>query len=179
MKTYISQIQSSRREFKNVKSISLAGILIAVSVVLTLFRLFLTDVLVVSFAFLPLATGSMLFGPVMGGAMGILTDILGYLVRPVGPFFPGFTLSAFITGAIYGFMLYLKPVTIGRVFVAGALNTLIVNLLLNSLWLSMLYGNAFPVLLAGRLAKNLILLPVETAMLYGILKTVLRIRNRS
>lgn len=170
--------QTFQDAFRDVRSLALAGILIAIGVVLTFLRVFITQSLAISFAFLPLATGSMLFGPLMGGAIGMLTDLVGYAVRPAGPFFPGFTLSACLTGIIYGIMLYRKPLHPVRVFLAGVLNTLVVNLLLNSLWLSILYGNAFIVLLSGRLLKNLLLLPVETAMLYLILRTAARLRIR-
>ena len=48
---------------------------------------------------------------------------------------------------------------------------LICNVLLNTLWLSMLYGQAFAVLLPARLMKNLIMWPVDSMIFYTIAKT--------
>ena len=47
----------------------------------------------------------MLFGPGVGGAVGALSDILGYAVRPTGPYFPGFTVTAALSGVIFGLLL--------------------------------------------------------------------------
>lgn len=178
MKAFVIELKASRNELKNVQTISVGGMLIAVSIVLSFFKVFITQTLAISFAFIPIAAGGMLFGPVVGGIMGILNDILGYLVKPNGPFFPGFTLSALISGFIYGFFLYKKQASLIRVASAVGLNTLIVNLLLNSFWLSVLYGNGFDVLLTGRFVKNLIMFPIETVMLLSILKLVERIKIR-
>ena len=178
MKNFIWQIKSSAKELDSVPTISVTGMLIAISVVLSFFNLVISNVLQVSFSFLPLAAGGMLFGPVVGGIMGVLSDVLGYFVRPNGPFFPGFTLNALISGALYGFFLYRRPVTLKRVIAVSVLITIIVNMLLNPLWLSMMYGNAFIVLFTGRIIKNLVMLPINTALLVSILKLVERIKIR-
>ena len=48
----------------------------------------------------------MLFGPVVGGIMGGVADIIKYLLKPTGPFFFGFTFNAILGAVIYGVMLY-------------------------------------------------------------------------
>lgn len=178
MKAFVMDLKASGNELKNVQTISVGGMLIAVSIVLSFFKVFITNTLAISFSFLPIAAGSMLYGPVVGGIMGVFNDILGFLVKPNGPFFPGFTISALISGFIYGFSLYKRQVSLIRVVSAVGLNTLIVNLMLNSFWLSILYGNGFAVLFIGRLVKNLVMFPIETAMLLSILKLVDRIKIR-
>lgn len=54
--------------------------------------------------------------------------------------------------------------------------TVVNNLFLTPLWLSMLYGDAFVALVAARIVKNIIMLPIETALLYVILKQVSALR---
>lgn len=171
-------MKSSAKELNSVSTVSVTGMLVAISVVLSFFTLAISNVLQISFSFLPLAAGGMLYGPVIGGIMGVLSDVLGYFVRPNGPFFPGFTLNALISGAIYGFFLYKRPVTLKRVVIVSVLITIVVNMLLNPLWLSMMYGNAFIVLFTGRIIKNLVMLPINTALLVSILKLVERIKIR-
>jgi len=88
----MEQFKSSANEMKQVSTISVAGLLVAISVVLTFFKLALTQTLQVSFAFLPIAGGGMLFGPIVGGVIGAVSDVAGFVIRPTGPFFPGFSL---------------------------------------------------------------------------------------
>ncbi|ADL03746.1 folate family ECF transporter S component [Lacrimispora saccharolytica] len=177
LKNLIWQVKSSLKELNNVPTVSVTGMLVALSVVLSFFTIVISNVLQISFGFLPLAVGGMLFGPVVGGIMGILSDILGYFVHPNGPFFPGFTLNALLTGTLYGFFLYKKHVTLKRVIFVSLTITLLVNMMLNPLWLSIMYGNAFFVLVIGRIVKNLLMFPINTALLYSILKPMERIRT--
>ena len=178
MKRTVSLVRSSAGELTRVSTIAAAGMLVAVGVVLSFTKIVLSPVLEISFDFLPLAAGGMLYGPVVGGIMGVVGDVLGYLVRPNGPFFPGFTLNALVSGSLYGFFLYRRPVTLGRVIAVSTVLTLIVNLGLNPLWLSMMYGKAFVVLLTGRLLKNAVMFPINTALLMTVLKFVERFRLR-
>ena len=39
-----------------------------------------------------------MFGPVMGFMCGGLGDIIQYIIKPTGPYFPGWTLSAALLG---------------------------------------------------------------------------------
>ncbi|MCX6085903.1 MAG: folate family ECF transporter S component [Caldiserica bacterium] len=178
MKKLLWFMRSSAEELKSVSTVSVAGMLVAIGVVLSFVKIVLSPVLEISFSFLPLAAGGLLYGPVVGGIMGILTDVLGYFIRPNGPFFPGFTLSALISGVLYGLFLYKKPVTLTRAIVVSALVTVFINLGLTSLWLSMMYGKAFVVLLTARIVKNLIVFPINTALLMALLKFIERFRIR-
>jgi ECF transporter S component (folate family) len=109
--------------------------------------------------------------------MGVASDILGYFARPNGVFFPGFTLNALIIGLIYGFFFYKKPITLKRVILASLMSTIIINLILTPLWLNMMYGNAFGVLVAGRIIKNVVMFPIDTALLMTVLKLVEKIKQ--
>ncbi len=171
-------LKSSAGELKHVSTISATGMLVALDIVFSLFRITLSPTLEISFAYLPLAIGGMLYGPVVGGVIGALADVLGYFLRPNGPFFPGFTLNALLSGAIYGFFLYRRPATLKRTAVVTAVITVVINLALNTLWLSIMYGKAFIVLLAARVVKNLVMYPIDTALLLVMLKALERIRVR-
>jgi len=176
VKKFVLLFKSSASELKNVTTISVAGMLVGIGVVLSFVKIVLSPVLEISFSFLPLAAGGLLYGPVVGGIIGIWIDILGYFVRPNGPFFPGFTLSALISGVLYGLFLYKKPVTWTRVIIVSALIAVFINLGLTSLWLSMMYGKAFLVLLSARILKNVVMFPINTALLMVLLKFIERFR---
>lgn len=64
-----------------------------------------------------------------------------------------------------------------RCTLANFIQTLIVTLLLTPLWLTVLYTMDFKVVLASRMIKTLIMFPIETAMLYGLIKVLFRIEK--
>lgn len=165
-------LSSSKAELKNTNSIALSGMFIAISVVLSLFKIDLAPTIQISFASLPIAAGGMLFGPIVGGAIGLISDILGYIVHPAGFYFPGFTFNAILIGASFGFIFYKREITLKLVIITSIAVTVIINWGLTTLWLSMMYGDAFFVLLGGRVIKNIILFPIDTSLLYAVLTLV-------
>lgn len=74
----------------------------------------------------------MLFGPVVGSVFAGTMDILKYLIKPTGAFFPGFTLIAMLAGLIYGSFYYKKELNFWRVLAAHITVALICNVLLNT-----------------------------------------------
>lgn len=172
MNNFVTIIRASAKELKSTSTLTVSAMLTALNVVLHFFTVVISDFLQISFSFLPLALTGLLYGPIVGGIAGGVGDILKYIVRPTGAFFPGFTLNAILSGIIYGLILYKKPVTLKRAFAAVLCNTLIIHLLLTPLWLSIMYGKGYIVLFSARLVKNIIMLPIETAMLYSLAKVV-------
>ena len=172
MKKIISSIRLSAQDFGQIGTIAACGMLLALKVVLGFFTVNVSSLLKIGFSFLPIAAAGMLFGPVAGGAVGAAGDIISYFVQPTGPYFPGLTLNAFLSGFLYGVILYRRPVKLLRTFSAKALVTFIISFLLNPLWLSLMYGKAFFVVVSTRIAANLILLPIDTIMLFALLKIV-------
>ncbi len=98
--------------------------------------------------------------PIGAGLVAALGDFLGALLFPIGTYFPGFTLTAFLTGCVYGFFLY-KEQNWPRIIAAVGINQLILSLFLNTLWISILYGSPYGPLLATRLVQCLILTAVQ------------------
>lgn len=163
-------------QLKNVKTLSTVAMLIAIGVLLGFFKIPITEVIEIRFGSIPIAIAGSFFGPGIGALVGALTDIGGFIVKPTGPYFPGFTISNLVTGIIFGCLFHKKELTISRIVVAQILNTLIVGIVLNSLWLSMLYGNAFVVIVSARIIKEIIVIPLHVLILTAILKPVSHIR---
>lgn len=172
LKQMLNSIRLSAQEIGSIRTVAVCGMLLALKIVLSMFTINVTNILKVGFAYLPIAAAGMLFGPVVGGIVGAAGDVLGYFVQPTGPYFPGFTLNAFLSGFLYGLVLYRRPVKLTRTFAAKALVTLLVSLALNPLWLSVLYGKAFFAVVSARIVTNLVLLPIDTAVLFALLKIV-------
>ena len=108
-----------------------------------------------------------------------MSDILGFIVKPTGPYFPGFTITAAAAGAIYGLFLYGKEISWQRVALAHFVRTVVVSFLLNLLWLSLLYGYGFWAVITARFVKTIVMFPIETALLYFILRPAREFSQRS
>ena len=147
--------------------------LTAIGVILSLFKIPINEFIEIRFTTIPISIAGYMLGPVVSAIVGILVDILGFIVRPTGPYFFGYTLSNAIGGLIFGLILYKKKITLLRVFIAEALYTLIVCIILNSLWASMLYySDGYIAVILMRLPKELIMLPIMTVILYSVMRSL-------
>ena len=172
MKKFTALFRDSMEEFKHVNTVTVMAMFAAISVVLGYFTLVLGDYLKIGFSTIANQFVYYLFGPVAGGLFGGALDILKYIIRPTGAFFPGFTISAMVGGVLYGCFLYKRPISFWRVLAAELTVSIICNMLLGTLWLSMLYGKAFMALLPMRVFKNIMMWPVNSILFYTIGKTL-------
>lgn len=164
----------SFKELKVTHNLVLCGLMAALAVVLNYTTsIFITPNIRIGFSGLPNRVVEYLFGPWVGAVFGAMLDILKYLLKPDGgAFFFGYTFNVMVAGVIYGFVLYKKPVRIWRILIAEFLTKTIVNCGLNTLWLAVLNGNAFMAILPARVLKNIIMLPIDTAILFFTLTFV-------
>ena len=172
MKKFTALFRNSMEEFKHVNTVTVMAMFAAISVVLGYFTLVLGDYLKIGFSTIANQFVYYLFAPVAGGLFGGALDILKYIIHPTGAFFPGFTISAMVGGVLYGCFLYKRPISFWRVLAAELTVSIICNMLLGTLWLSMLYGKAFMALLPMRVFKNIMMWPVNSILFYTIGKTL-------
>lgn len=170
MKRLKQLFKDSFRELKDTRKMATAAMFVAIAVVLGFYRLQLTEFIRIGFDFLPKEMAAMLLGPSVGCVVAAFTDIISYVLKPIGAFFPGLTFSAMLASVIYGTILYKKPVCLKRVILANGLVTVFVNLLLNTYWMSILYGNAYMALFPTRAVKQLIMFPIEVILFYSVAK---------
>ncbi|MEG0013365.1 MAG: folate family ECF transporter S component [Cellulosilyticaceae bacterium] len=151
----------------STKHLVLLALLIALNIILVRFaQINLGPTLRVTFGFVPIVIMALLFGPVYAGIGAGIADFIGAIVFPVGgAYFPGFTLSAILTGIIYGIVLHGKRCNMWRIVTANCLVIVLVQLLLNSLWLTLLYDKAFMALIGAKVIKSLAMLPIESAII--------------
>ena len=194
----------------------LCGLFIALQVVFG--RLFAIDVVFmrISFFFVPVALGGAIFGPLWNGLLCAAADIIGFLLVPnQGPFFPGFTLSAFLSGFAYGFFLKYQPADakkivyplsqadetsktqfeeirsilfktffsansqlsemrslLIRTFFAAFCVTILIDALLNTYWVAILYEKAYTFYFGTRLIKSLAMLPIHVVVFGAIWRSL-------
>jgi len=164
------KIAKSAKNLKNVRVLCACGILAALFVALYAVKFSISESLRITFTFAPLAVAGWLFGPIPALLVGFVGDIVGFMLFPSpGSYFPGFTLSTMLTGFIFGIFLYRPNTTSSKsiilILVSKLFVSLFVNILLNSLWLSILYGKAFYVYLISHSVKNAIAYPFECIIL--------------
>ena len=161
-------------KLKQTQVLTITAMLIAIATVLGFFKVPLNPLVELRFAFLPIASAGMLFGP----GIGAIVDVLGYLAKPTGPFFPGFTISGAVSGLLYGLCLYKKPLTVPRVIFAQFVQVVVISLILNNINLSILYGNGFFAVMVPRLLKTAIMFPINTVLLFVMLKAMQQIAKQ-
>ena len=155
----------------SVKTMTAVALFVALEVVLSRWLSIQTESLKIGFAFVPLAMCAMLYGPVWGAVAGGLADFIGAILFPIGPYFPGFTLTNALIGLVFGLFLRRRtsgPVGIMPICASVIINNLLLSLMLNTLWISVLYGSPFLQLLPTRLLQNAVMIPVEMVVLIAL-----------
>ena len=162
-----------------VYRLAFAAMLVAVSCILSFLKFAVGPNINVTFFFLPIAIGAMYLGALPAAAIGGIADILGCLIMPTGPYFPGFTLNAAITGLVYGAFFKGQKPKLWKIIVARLILMVAVDLILTPLWLNILYST--PLVWAfwvQRIAKCAIICPIEIVLIYIVNSTVYHITNR-
>ena len=157
----------------SVKSLVLLGLMVALNVVLGRLSIqFTPEVRISVFGFIPIALAGMLMGPLYGGLAGATGDVVNYVLftHAYGGYFPGYTLTALVSGLWYGCVLHGKKVTWLRAVLAIAPVIIVGEMGLNSVWTYMLYSKTFWAKLPLRLLTNVIECPIKIALLMGMTK---------
>lgn len=166
-----------------IQSIVLAAILSALALILTRFLSLKIDLF--GFTAIRMDTGfaaiifaGSILGPFYGAAVGILSDLLGATLLPIGPYFPGFTLTNALVGFLPGILIYLyinknrnallkqeKIISkLSLIYVGTTAIACFTASLLNTLWLKILYNKAYLVLMYPRLVAALVMFPLISAI---------------
>ncbi|HWQ78528.1 MAG TPA: folate family ECF transporter S component [Anaerovoracaceae bacterium] len=153
------------KENNNTVKLITIALLIALEIILTRFLSINTPILRIGFGFLPVAMIGILYGPLWAGVAYAVGDILGIMIFPTGPYFPGFTATAFLTGLTFGIFLHNRPVTWQRVLIPSAIVCILINLGLDTYWLTILMGKGYLALLPTRIIKTIFALPIQVILI--------------
>lgn len=160
----------------SVKSISIIGILVAMEIILARFSIHTWN-LKIGFSFVPVVVAAIFYGPVTAGLVGAIGDIMGYILFPVGAYFPGFTLTAFVTGMIFGFFLR-KSQSVLNIVLAVLCVQIFVSQFMTTYWISFLYGSPYWALFATRIYQTAAMIAVEIISTLLIVKKVVPVLTR-
>lgn len=162
------------------KKIILSALLLALLIILSRFLSIKTPILTISFSFVPTMLCAIWLGPKWTILINVLSDLIGATLFPSGAFFIGYTITTAIAALIYGLLLYKKEEDtytekqfVIKVILASIIVTVVANIGLNTLWLTITTGKAFIVLLLARIVKELIMIPIKVIVII-FLERVLR-----
>lgn len=157
------------------KKIVLAGLLLALLIVLARFVSIKTPILVISCSFIPIMLSAYLLGPKYSCLIAGLGDLIGALLFPFGSYFVGFTIASALSGLTYGLFLGPKEdqyfsgkklilrLIISSFIVLGIIETPIYAALLHLFGFS---SKGFIAILSTRAIKNVCMLPIQVIVMY-------------
>lgn len=174
---HASFFRNSLKAFKDVKSL----VLIATLLGLVMICKFIPipsgfGQLGLGLGYLFLSIACMLFGPVPSLVIGILSDVIGYLIRPEGMFFIGYTFQAALACFFYALCFHKTYITFTRCLVARVLVNFVCNVIVGTLCYAIIsdlsFDAAMTYLLTVSLPKNIVYLLPQSLLLYMVLRAV-------
>ena len=160
----------------DLKIVAVLGIMIALEIVLARFSIHTSD-LKIGFSFVPIVVAAALYGPITGGIVGAIGDVVSAILFPVGSYFPGFTVTAFLTGAIFGLFLYKKESNL-NVVLSVLLTQAVISQFVNTYFISVLYGNPYWPLFVTRLAQTAAMSAVQIVLIILLIKKLIPVLEK-
>ena len=154
-----------KKKFFNTRYLVMAALFIALSIVFArLFSIRVSEGLRISFGDTPIIMAGLLLGPIWGMIVGIMADIVGFIVAPLGTYIPGLTLTSALIGLIPGLLVkyvFKKNIAV-VVIVAVLIDMLLVNGLLKTWFLALVYSKrTFNAWLIARVPVELVMCVVH------------------
>lgn len=172
---------------KYLINVCIVAVLSALGFVLDRFLSINTSAVKINLAFIPAAFAAILLGPVCAACVWGLTDLIGAILLPFGPYHPGFTVCAALMGAVYGVFLYNKRpdfkqnkvMYLFNMVVPVLINCIVLGLFINTFWISMLYSSkTYWGFFASRLIEYAILVPVQLAVIPVLITLSARLKKQ-
>jgi len=160
------------------RTITITGFLIALSILLTRvasIRLAIGGVegIRIGFGGLPIILGGILFGPLYGGIIGAFSDILGYIINPIGAYMPHFTLTSALTGIIPALILKINQkneLNIFKLGIAVTVGQVITSLILVPYFIHTIFGIPWVVLMPARIIAT----PINIVIYINIINILIK-----
>ena len=163
--------KSALHEFTNTKSIAVCALFVALRIAVKSLRIYIIPgVLQIGFDFIVNSLGSMIYGPLMALVGGLISDTVGAVLFPSGPYFFPYALIEMASGFIFALFLYRSKLSGPRIILSRFSVVAICNLFFTPIvnyWYGVASGNeaALKLISEARIIKNVCLLPLESLIL--------------
>ncbi len=128
-----------------------------------------------SFSFIPVVIAARRFGIIGGMLVYGLGDFLGAIIFPTGgAYFPGFTLTAAVSGLIYGLYLGKKNNAL-RIVLSVLTSQVLCTLVMNSYWVSTLYGSDFGAVFISRVPQSIVMSVLQIIFMLLCLERICKV----
>ncbi len=180
--------KSAARSFRSTPMLVLAALTVALRVAVKFFRIPLAAGLFLSFDCYVNALGSLVYGPLMGLAVGAVSDTLGCILAPSGPYFLPFILVEMSSSFLFGLFFWQRELSLPRILTAKFTVNTVCNIVLTSLFVKWSYrvfygvekAQGYALINGARIVKSLVLFPVEAVLIALVFRAaipVLRSQN--
>ena len=165
-------------ELKSTRTLVIAALLIALRVALKTVVIPLAPNLNINVA-APLinALGAMIFGPVVAAAAALVSDTLGCIIFPQGPYFFPCAFVEVAGSVLFALFFYRTKMRPTRVILARFSMDLFVNIILNSAvmfwYFQVFYQKSYVEMLLPAIIKNLCMFPIEAFVLTLFLSVII------
>lgn len=164
---------SSAKELGTLHTVVFCGLMGGLSIILTMVAsVKMGPYINIGFSWIPNRIVDFMFGPIVGMIYGGAMDIVKWMAKPDGDFMIIYTFVPMLTGIIVGTLLYKKPVSLVRIIIVQIIIKIFINTGLNTYLMSVTGGKAFMELLPLRLLKNVVMIPIDSMILFVVLTTV-------
>ena len=162
------------KNFTKTKMLVYASLICALRIVVKAFRIpVLPGGLTVSFDGYVNALGSLVYGPVVGLAVGAISDTIGAIVFPSGAYFFPFIFVEMLSSFLFGLFLWRRKITthwviFARFTVSFCCNIILTSLVMKWMYVAMDIEKTYYFINTARIVKNLVLFPLE-----GVLSAII------
>ena len=158
----------------DVRIMTISGFLIALNIILSRF---ITIPGIINFGGFPIIFAGIVFGPVVGGIVGAIGDIVSFIVRPTGTFMPHFVLTSALTGIIPGLVVKalqnnLRNSKLWKVFIAILIGQVITTVLMVPYFRQILFAQPFIVNTIRAAQKQAINIPAYAIIINILIKSL-------
>ncbi|MBO4264676.1 MAG: folate family ECF transporter S component [Clostridia bacterium] len=168
---------SAAREFTSVRSLCVCALIVALRVALKSISIEVAPSLSITFGFFANALGSMIYGPLAALVGGAVSDTLGALIFPSGPYFFPFIFVEMLGSFLFALFLYRQKVSVLRVFLSRFAVSFLCNIICTSAlmipYYQIFYNKDYTFLTLPRVIKNIMLFPAESVLLVLFLNALL------
>ena len=151
----------------NTKTMIISSFLIALNIVLS--RIVAIPG-IINFGGFPIIFGGMVFGPMVGGIVGGVGDVLSHFLRPMGAFMPHFVLTSALTGIIPGILAkvlkvdWTKP-ALWKIFVSILVGQVITSVIMVPYFRNILFGHPLIVTMTKAATRQAVNIPTYSVIL--------------
>lgn len=169
--------RDAAKNLKDIKMIAFASLIIALRIAVKFIVIPVDIGIEVSFDCYVNSLGSLIYGPLMGLLVGAVSDTLGCLLHPTGPYFFPFIFVEMSSSFIFGLFLWKRKLSAPRVLLSKFTVNFFCNIILTSalmkIYMSLFYNKGYNFVNLARIIKNLVMFPIESMLITIILGAVI------